>query len=64
MAENTGTPWPLVIEFGGRKYRRLVAPMALGGGTWEYLSRGKWYRVRSVFLKSDLNDRAKEIEKT
>lgn len=38
-------PWPLYIELKGRKYRRLIPPMALGGGSWEYLSRGKWCHV-------------------
>ena len=62
MPTDSETPWPLVVELNGRKYRRLIPPMARGGGSWEYLSRGKWYRVYSPWLRDDLNEKAKKLE--
>jgi hypothetical protein len=60
MSEDNDTPWPFMVELNGHKYRRLLAATTPTGGIWEYCKQGRWHKVQSVFLKQDLNDKAKK----
>ncbi len=50
------------ITLYGARYRRIAKGLTLWGGAWQINIKGRWRKVRNVFIRAKLNEIAKKQE--